>query len=112
MSIQPGIGYDIVSTPEGESLVINFPNAGDQVGQPSNLEQFQLVMDGNKLRVVGGTVLWAPHKFNDPDNPSPSLCANQTAIMNYTRYTGDTVQVGTDATSIFMSEGGTVTLSP
>lgn len=111
MSIQPGIGYDIISTPEGESLVINFPNAGDQVGQPSNLEQFQLVMDGNKLRVVGGTVLWAPHKFNDPE-ATPSLCANQTAIMNYTRYTGDSVQVGTNSNSIFMSQDGYVTLSP
>lgn len=111
MSIQPGIGYDVVSTPQGESLVINFPNAGDQLGLPPNYEQFQIVIDGDKLKVLGGTVLWAPHWFNDNDRPDQSLCANQSIVYNYARYTGDTVNTGTDPNSAFMSENGYVTLS-
>jgi hypothetical protein len=114
MSIQPGIGYDIVSTPEGESLVINFPQPSDQVGQPLNLEQFQLVIEGNTLKVVSGTVLWASHNFGASDDSSPSeaKCANQSIVNGYARYTGDSVVIGSNSSSPFMSENGYVTLSP
>jgi hypothetical protein len=111
MSIQPGIGYDVVSTPQGESLVINFPNGADQLGLPPNYEQFQIVIDGNKLKVMGGTVLWAPRWYNDDDRPNQSLCANQSIVLNFARYTGDTVNEGGEPSSAFMSENGTVTLS-
>ncbi len=112
MSIQPGIGYDIISTPEGESLVINFPNAGDQIGQQANLEQFQIVIDGNAIKVVTGTVLWASHNFGATDDAAASeaKCANQSIVANFARYTGDTVSVGTEPSSVFMSENGKVIL--
>lgn len=110
MSIQPGIGYDVVSTPEGESLVINFPNAGDQIGTQVNLEQFQIIIEGDKLRVVGGTVLWASHNFGGSEEVPTAKCANQSIVYNYARYTGDTVNIGTDPNSPLMSENGYVTL--
>jgi hypothetical protein len=77
----------------------------------ASYEQFQLYIQDDRLQVASGTVLWAPHWFNDDDRPNQPLCANQTAITNYTRYTGDTVVPGTDSSSPFMSENGYVVLS-
>jgi hypothetical protein len=74
-------------------------------------EQFQIVVDGNKLSVHNGTVLWAAHNFGPDAEGNPTVtCSNQTLITIYARYTGDNVVNGTSNNG-FMQEGGYVTLS-
>jgi hypothetical protein len=60
--------------------------------------------------VASGTVLWASHNFGG-EEATTEKCSNQSFISTYARYTGDSVVVGTDSTSPFMSEGGYVKLS-
>jgi hypothetical protein len=109
--IQPGTGYNFVNSEDGSSLEILFPPLDPKQLSETLLQQFQIVVVENQLKVVGGTVLWAPHWYNDDDRPNQSLCANQSIVYNYARYTGDTVTEGTDSSSPFMSENGYVTLS-
>lgn len=109
--IQPGTGYNFVNSEDGASLEILFPPLDPKELSETLLQQFQIVVQGDQLKVVNGTALWAPHWFNDDDRPNQSLCANQSIVNTYTLYTGSTVVVGTDSSSPFMSEGGYVTLS-
>ena len=113
-NIQPGVGYTLVDTPDGSSLEIQFPTIDPKEVANSLLQQFQLVIVDNQLQVVGGTVLWASHNFEPLDDADAGAdkCANQSYISNFARYTGDSVSVGTDSTSPFMSEGGHVTINP
>jgi hypothetical protein len=98
--------------PSGVPYTTQYPTPLLIPGQGVNkFEQFQLYIEGDRLQVAGGTVLWAPHWFNDDDRPDQSLCANQSIVNTYARYTGDSVVVGTDSNSPFMSENGYVTLS-
>jgi hypothetical protein len=111
--INPGVGYTVTTEADGsQSLQIDGAGSpGGGASAPSqNYEQFQIIVSGNTLRVVGGTVLWAPHYFNDNDRPDQPLCANQNYISSFTRYTGDTVVIGTEPSSIMMSENGKVIL--
>jgi hypothetical protein len=110
--IQPGTGYNFVNSDDGSSLEIVFPPIDYKEIQNNLLQQFQIVVEGDQLKVVNGTALWAPHWFNDDDRPDQPLCANQSVVTTYALYTGDNVVLGTDSSSPFMSEGGYVTLSP
>lgn len=110
--INPGVGYTVTTEADG-SQSLQIDGAGQGAGAssvPQAYEQFQIIVSDNTLRVVGGTVLWAPHWLNDDDRPDQSLCANQTYISSFTRYTGDTVVIGTQPSSIMMSENGKVIL--
>lgn len=74
-------------------------------------EQFQILINGDKLAVIIGTVLWAAHNFGDDAEGNPTVtCSNQTTITTYARYTGDNVVNGTQNNG-YMQEGGYVTLS-
>lgn len=97
--------------PSGVPYTTQYPTPLLIPGQGNaSFEQFQLFIEGDKLQVAGGTVLWASHNFGGED-ATIEKCANQSVVNNYARYTGDTVVVGTDSTSPFMSEGGHVVLS-
>lgn len=110
--IQPGVGYTVRTDADGsQTLSIDGADSfGGIAASSPPVEQFQIFISGNILTVANGTAIWAPHKFNDPE-ATPSLCANQTIVKTYTRYTGDSVTVGTNASSGFMSQGGSVSLS-
>ena len=110
MSIQPGLGYNITSTPDGTTLdILNVDSLQSLPIQSSNYEQFQILVSGNQLRVITGTVLWASHNFGGEGGLLPH-CTNQTVIANYTRYAGDSVVVGTEDSRV-MSQNGYVTLN-
>jgi hypothetical protein len=109
--IQPGTGYNFVNSEDGSSLEILFPPLDPKQLSETLLQQFQIVVVENQLKVVGGTVLWASHNFGGSEEEPGAKCANQSIVNNYARYTGDTVTVGTDSSTPFMSENGYVTLS-
>jgi hypothetical protein len=111
--INPGVGYTVTTEADGsQSLQIDSAGSVGGSSAPSQAyEQFQIIVSGNTLRVVSGTVLWAPHYFNDNDRPDQPLCANQNYVSTFTRYTGDNVVIGTEPSSIMMSENGKVILA-
>jgi hypothetical protein len=74
-------------------------------------EQFQILINGDRLAVIIGTVLWAAHNFGNDAEGNPTVtCSNQTLIPVYGRYTGDNVVNGTDNNG-YMQEGGYVNLT-
>jgi hypothetical protein len=114
MSIQPGIGYDIVSTPEGESLVINFP---DDLGGGGN-EQFRVVLGAiagteetpakTIVRVVRGRVL-CRQGTNIPV-PFPHQM-NEYSVNKFAVYPTDKLTTGTNASSEWASNDGYVEIN-
>lgn len=105
--LQPGVGYNLIQSPHGDSLEILFPDY-ERIVADKLLQQFQIVVNGDRLQVVNGTALWAQHNFDGIGGTN--LCSEQTWVDEYARYDGDTVTVGSDTTSPYMSGGGYVTL--
>lgn len=110
--IQPGIGYTVTTTPDGQQTlqIDGVDNTGGVVTSSARFEQFELLIRGNQLSVAIGTVLWASHNFGGED-AGTAKCANQSVVKTYARYTGDSVTVGTNTDGITMSQDGFVTLS-
>lgn len=114
MSIQPGIGYDILSTPEGESLIINFPDGGFGL----EAEQFKTTLGyipaGEEtpaktvLRVHKGSVL--SRTFTNTPVPYPHAM-RQYWVKNFAVYPTDKLTTGTDAASNWASNDGYVEIN-
>lgn len=99
MSIQPGIGYDIVSTPEGESLIINFPDAPVSTAEP---EQFKVMMSGNNVKVAKGRVIAQALG----SMPTTKTCEYD--VQGFAVYPTDKLTQGTDLKSLYCSQNGHV----
>lgn len=114
MSIQPGIGYDVICTPEGESLVINFP---DDLGGGGN-EQFRVALGAipavgetpakTIVRVVRGRVL-CRQGTNIPV-PFPHQM-NEYSVNKFAVYPTDKLTTGTNASSEWASNDGYVEIN-
>lgn len=98
MSIQPGIGYDVVSTPQGESLVINFPDAPPGAGP----EQFTVIMQGDKLMVAEGRVI------AQQLTAMPATSTIEYSVQAFAVYPTGKHTIGTEAASIWCSQNGHV----
>jgi hypothetical protein len=110
--IQPGIGYTVTTTPDGQQTlqIDGYDSTNGAPTSSGKTEQFELFIQGNQLSVAIGTVLWASHNFGGED-AGTAKCANQSVVKTYARYTGDSVTVGTNTDGITMSQDGFVTLS-
>lgn len=101
MSIQPGIGYDIVDTPQGQSLVVNFPDAPAGPGP----EQFQVALQGNDLYVAKGRVI-----ARSSPNSFTGGCLKEYAVQGFAVFPVGSFTDGTDVNSPYVDDGGYVTL--
>jgi hypothetical protein len=115
------VGIDKAQTMFSQGIEFQTSNGGVVYNQPaepvvttqeaSNLEQFQIVVEGNQLSVRYGTVIWAKHNFGPDEEGNPTVsCGTQTLITMFAPYTGSTATTGTTETG-FMNEGGYVLLS-
>lgn len=111
MSIQPGVGYDIVSTPLGDSLVINFPEPAGA----SDAEQFRVIIgsapavgetpEKTFLRVHKGCVL--SRTFTNPYMAFPHAMREYT-VKNFAVFPTGKLTEGADDDSEWASKDGYV----
>lgn len=109
MSIQPGIGYDIISTPEGDSLIINIP---DPIGQPKQIEQFEVQIrpdpEGDPgvslLKVARGVIIIrsAENTFTD--------CLRHYRTESFAVTPTNTLTVGSTNGSDWMAKDGYISI--
>lgn len=97
MSIQPGIGYTVTCTPYGESLEIQFPEQGG-----GGLEQFQVEMVGDKVKVAKGRVI------AQVLTSAPTTMTTEYDVQGFAVYPTGKLTVGTDTTSQYCSQNGNV----
>jgi hypothetical protein len=104
-----GVGQLVTTT--GQVFFEATPIAAQVVDDTPKFEQFQIVVDNDRLSVRIGTVIWAKHNFGPDAEGNPTVsCGTQTLITEYARYTGDSVVAGT-TNGGFMQEDGYVILS-
>ena len=104
-----GVGQLVTTT--GQVFFEATPIVAQMADANPKLEQFEIVVDDNRLSVRIGTVIWAKHNFGPDAEGNPTVsCGTQTLITEYARYTGDSVVAGT-TNGGFMQEDGYVILS-
>ena len=95
--IQPGVGYNLISSPEGDSLEILFPDA-----TPYGPEQFKVEMDGDKVRVAKGRVV------AQQLTAMPTTRTLEYDVQGFAVYPTGKLTTGTWASSPWCSQGGNV----
>jgi hypothetical protein len=95
--IQPGTGYNFVNSEDGSSLEILFPEVATLPP-----EQFKVEMDGDNVRVAKGRVV-AQEVTN-----VPLTRLQEYNVIGFAVYPTDKLETGTDANSVYVSDGGYV----
>lgn len=96
--LQPGVGYNLVQSPLGDSLEILFPPQKEY-----GPEQFKVEMvAGDKVRVAKGRVV------AQQLTAMPTTRTLEYDVKGFAVYPTSKLTEGTDATSVWCSQGGTV----
>jgi len=95
--IQPGIGYNFVNSEDGSSLEILFPEV---TTLPP--EQFKVEMSGDNVMVAKGRVV-AQNLTS-----MPTTITLEYDVQGFAVYPTDKLTEGTDANSVYLSQGGYV----
>ena len=95
--LQPGVGYNLVQSPLGASLEILFPEV-----TPYGPEQFKVEMDGDNVRVAKGRVV------AQQLTSTPVTYTQEYDVQGFAVYPTGKLTEGTDANSVYLSQGGYV----
>lgn len=95
--IQPGTGYNFVNSEDGASLEILFPEVAAY-----GPEQFKIEMDGDNVRVAKGRVV------AQQLTSTPVTNTHEYDVQGFAVYPTGKLTEGTDANSVYLSQGGYV----
>ena len=95
--IQPGTGYNFVNSEDGSSLEILFPEV-----TPYGPEQFKVEMEGDNVRVAKGRVV------AQQLTSMPTTYTQEYDVQGFAVYPTGKLTEGTDANSVYLSQGGYV----
>lgn len=112
MSLQPGVGFSFTNSSHGTTLDINAVYTDPMPTVP--LEQFKVLMDGNKVYVAKGRVLARCGDFVTDTNYGYDTilyveqCLKQFNVENFAVYPTASLTVGTNLQSLWASDQGYV----
>jgi hypothetical protein len=95
--LQPGVGYNLVQSPIGDSLEILFPEV-----TPYGPEQFKVEMSGDRVKVAKGRVIAQALTAM----PTTKTCEYD--VQGFAVYPTGKLTEGSDANSVYCSQGGNV----
>jgi hypothetical protein len=95
--LQPGVGYNLVQSPHGDSLEILFPPQKEY-----GPEQFKVKMVGDKVMVAKGRVV------AQALTAMPTTMTLEFDVQGFAVYPTGKLTTGTDASSVWCSQGGDV----
>ena len=95
--LQPGVGYNLVQSPHGDSLEILFPPQIEY-----GPEQFKVKMVGDKVMVAKGRVV------AQALTAMPTTMTLEYDVQGFAVYPTGKLTTGTDAASVWCSQGGNV----
>jgi hypothetical protein len=98
--LQPGVGYNLVQSPHGDSLEILFPPQKEY-----GPEQFKVKMVGDKVMVAKGRVV------AQALTAMPTTMTQEYDVQGFAVYPTGKLTTGTDATSVWCSQGGDVEIA-
>lgn len=98
--LQPGVGYNLVQSPLGDSLEILFPPQKEY-----GPEQFKVKMVGDKVMVAKGRVI------AQALTAMPTTMTLEFDVQGFAVYPTGKLTTGTDATSVWCSQGGDVEIA-
>lgn len=103
-AIQPGVGYNLISSPEGDSLEILFPDATTY-----GPEQFKVEMWGDRVRVAKGRVI-AMHSLTTNPVYSPEQALLEFNVQGFAVYPTGSRTEGSDIPNSIWASDGYVTI--
>jgi hypothetical protein len=98
--LQPGVGYNLVQSPHGDSLEILFPPQVEY-----GPEQFKVKMVGDKVMVAKGRVI------AQALTAMPTTMTLEYDVQGFAVYPTGKLTTGTDAASVWCSQGGDVEIA-